>query len=326
MLYNWQQFLTFDLLSSLNVSSALVLQFEDPVALDGKRDKRAIQEMEHPSLLLPFLLDYDKREREREFAESFFDCEICFLSLPGSKCKRVEPCGHIHCCECLKLHITTKIGSGDVTKISCPSGSCEENLSLGLIRELVSSDTFERFDRLLLQKTLDKMTDVVYCPRPTCQCVTLRDEDGSNMAQCPRCRFSFCILCKHVWHGVSPCKLLPEDMKALRETWESLDADERHLLEQQYGKTKLETAFREHDSLEWINSNARRCPCCQAKIQKALGCNKMTCTHCNSNFCWLCSAPLASVDPYKHFRLGQSNCAGKLFEGITDTDDDDFWY
>ena len=326
MLYKWQQFLTSDLLTTLDISSKLVLQFEDPVALDSKRDRRAVQEKMQPSLLLPFLLDYDKREREREFAESFFDCEICFLSLPGTKCKRLEQCGHVHCCECLRLHVTTKIRSGDVTKIGCPSGSCKESLSLHVIRELVSSDTFERFDQLLLQRTLDKMGDVIYCPRPSCQCVTLRDEDDTNMAQCPRCRFSFCVLCKRAWHGVSPCKLLPQDMKALRKTWESLGVDERQLLEQQYGKTKLETAFQEYDSQEWIDSNARKCPHCQAKIQKVLGCNKMTCSHCNSNFCWLCNNSLPSVDPYKHFRPGQSNCAGKLFEGITvDSDDDDFW-
>ena len=325
VLYNWQQFLTSDLLSTLNISSKLTLQYEDPATLNEKWDKRAVQEMAYPSLLLPFLLDYDKEECEREFAERFFDCEICFSSLPGSKCKRIEPCHHTHCCDCLRLHIMTKIGCGDVTKINCPSGSCEEVISLNLIQELVSSDAFERFDRLLLQKTLDKMTDVVYCPRPSCRCVTLRDEDGTTMARCPRCHFSFCTLCKHAWHGVSPCKLLPQDLKALRETWATLDTEERHLLEQQYGKNKLETAFQEYDSLEWIDSNAQKCPHCQAKIQKALGCNKMTCTHCHSNFCWLCSATLPSVDPYKHFRPGQSECAGKLFEGITDFDNDVFW-
>lgn len=271
--------------------------------------------MEHPSLLLPYLLDYDRKEREREFSESFFDCEICFQTLPGAKCKRLEPCGHTHCRECLTLHVTTKIQSGDVTKISCPSGSCEETLSLNVIRDLVSPEVFERFDRLLLQKTLDGMRDVVYCPRPTCQCVTLRDED-SNMAQCPRCRFSFCVLCKHVWHGLSPCKLLPSDLKDLRETWEKLDTSERAQYELQYGKHKLVTAFQEYDSHNWIKSNARLCPKCSAKIEKALGCNKMTCTQCNSNFCWICDAVLPRMDPYKHFRPGQSSCAGKLFEGI----------
>ena len=326
VLYNWQQFLATETLTALGVITDLCLQFEDPIKMSEKNwDQRAVQDMEHPSLLLPFLLDYSRSEREREFAESYFDCEICFLSLPGTKCKRLEPCGHIHCKDCLTLHITTKIKSGDVTKITCPSSSCEEVLLLSVIQDLVTAEVFERFDKLLLQRTLDGMSDVVYCPRPSCQCVTLREED-SNMAQCPRCRFYFCILCKHVWHGLSPCRLLPDDLKSLRETWESLDVPERREMESKYGKNKLQTAFQEYDSENWIQSNARHCPSCRSKIEKALGCNKMTCTQCNSSFCWICDAPLPRVDPYMHFRPGQSSCAGKLFEGILNDEwQDDMW-
>lgn len=327
VLYNWQQFLSSDLLKTLGISSELVLQFEDPTAVDTRRDKRAVQEMRHPSMLLQFLCDYDREEQEREFSQTFHDCDICFSCVAGTKCRRIQPCGHTHCCECLRLHITTKVGSGEVTKILCPSGSCNTSLSPSLIQELVSSDVFERFDRLLLQKTLDKMTDVVYCPRPSCQCVTLSEEDGTNMALCPRCHFSFCILCKHTWHGVEPCKILPQDrgMRELRETWEQLLPNEKEALEKQYGKLKLEKAFQEYDSAEWLDTNARKCPNCRANIQKALGCNKMTCTSCNSHFCWLCNAPLPSVDPYKHFRKGQSSCAGMLFVGLTDSDEED-WF
>ena len=295
------------------------------MASDSKRDKRAVQDMLRPSQLLQFLVEYDQKEREREFSESYFDCEICFCSLPGSKCRRVEPCRHIHCCDCLRQYLTTKIGSGEVTKLECPSDSCDTSLPLTLIQDLVSEEVFERFDRLLLQKTIDKMSDVVYCPRPSCRCVTLKEEDDTSMALCPRCRFSFCVLCKHSWHGVDPCKLLPTDIQEIRETWQSLNPEERRELQQQYGKDKLERAFQEHDSIQWLESNSRKCPNCQAKIQKALGCNKMTCTHCNCSFCWLCSTALPSVNPYRHFRDGMSKCAGRLFEGLTDSDEEDLW-
>ena len=323
VLYTWQQFLSSDILQTLKISSELVLRFEDPVTLDSKRDKRAVQDMMRPSLLLPFLLDYDEKEREREFAESYFDCEICFTCLPGSKCRRLEPCRHTHCSECLSQYVTTKIGSGEVTQIECPSQSCDTSLPLNLIQELVSGEVFERFDRLLLQKTIDKMSDVVYCPRPSCRCVTLREEDEEeNLAMCPRCRFSFCVLCKHSWHGVDPCKLLPTDIQDLRETWQSMGPVERREYQLQYGKDKLDKAFQEYDSIRWLDSNSRKCPNCQAKIQKALGCNKMTCTHCSSSFCWLCSAFLPRVNPYRHFQEGVSKCAGKLFQGLTDSDEE----
>jgi len=125
--------------------------------------------MAHPVLILPSLVEYDRRQKEQLFADSFFDCEICFLSLQGSKCLQGGVCGHIHCRDCLKSHVSTKIGGGDVTKIDCPSADCDELIPPHTVKELVPADVFERYDRLLLQRTLDGMQDVVYCPRPSCR-------------------------------------------------------------------------------------------------------------------------------------------------------------
>ena len=47
------------------------------------------------------------------------------------------------------------------------------------------------------------MTDIVYCPRPTCgsACIT---ED--NRASCSECYYVFCTICMRLYHGVAPCK------------------------------------------------------------------------------------------------------------------------
>ena len=75
----------------------------------------------------------------------------------------------------------------------------------GQVKSLVSGDLYERYDRLLLQQTLDTMTDIIYCPRPACQFPVLIDD---NMASCPACRYVFCIYCKMAYHGVEPCRIL----------------------------------------------------------------------------------------------------------------------
>ncbi len=76
----------------------------------------------------------------------------------------------------------------------------------------------------------------------------------------------------------------------------------------------------------WIDTNAKLCPKCTAKIQKIHGCNKMMCTQCRSHFCWLCDAPISRMDPYAHFRVGNSRCAGKLFEGLQELNEEDFFF
>ena len=242
----------------------------------------------------------------------------------------MSPCNHIHCRECLAAHAATKIKDGQVTKIECPSEKCSSVLEPFIVKELVSTELFERFDTLLLQRTLDTMQDIVYCPRPTCRCVTVKEQD-SYMAQCPRCVFCFCVLCQRAWHGISPCKLLSGNLKELRESWEKLDPDARSTLEAQYGKKTLERAFQEYDSYSWLGTNAKKCPHCNSSIQKTEGCNKMMCTQCRAHFCWLCDSVLPQHNPYSHFRIVggnyQSPCAGKLFEGLQgfDVDDDLFW-
>ena len=72
------------------------------------------------------------------------------------------------------------------------------------VKELVSGQLFDRYDRLLLQQTLDTMTDVIYCPRQSCQCPVVIDE---TMGTCPSCDYVFCVFCKMAYHGISPCRI-----------------------------------------------------------------------------------------------------------------------
>lgn len=323
ILYQWQQFLISESLTTLEIDNTLTITFQNPFPPLGDWDRRCFQEMEHPYMVIPSLLEYDRERKTRLFQMNRFSCEICFLTLSGSQCIYLQICSHVHCTECMRAHVSSKIKEGNVTKIECPSSDCTELIPPGLVQELVPPELFERYDRLLLQRTLDGMKDIVYCPRPPCRCVTVKEED-CNMAVCPCCKFSFCILCKRTWHGISPCKLLPDDMKELKEMYDSGNADVRHSLEQQYGRQHLMKAFDEYDSSKWIKSNSKRCPNCQANIEKSHGCNKMTCSNCNCNFCWLCEAMLSRHNPYSHFHVGTTSCGGRLFDGaIPDFDDDD---
>ena len=267
--------------------------------------------------MVPSLVEYNESKAIEEFQSNRFDCEICFTSELGSNCIKLRSCKHVHCRTCMTTHIMSKITEGMVSKIDCPASECKELVPPDIVKSLVPAEFFKRYDDLLLQRTLDKMTDIVHCPRQTCMCATIKEED-SNMAVCPRCKFSFCCLCKRTWHGISPCKLLPDDLKELRELYESGDVELKLSLEHQYGRKNLLKAFEEAESNAWLKQFSKKCPNCQSSIEKSHGCNKMTCTFCNANFCWLCEILLTGHNPYAHFRIGNSSCAGKLFDGIID--------
>lgn len=70
----------------------------------------------------------------------------------------------------------------------------------------MDQDLFLRYERLLLQTTLDTMNDIVYCPLSHCQAPVIIDQDES-LGQCPSCSYAFCVFCKLAYHGISPCKV-----------------------------------------------------------------------------------------------------------------------
>lgn len=72
------------------------------------------------------------------------------------------------------------------------------------VKELVGEELFSRYDRLLLQRTLDCMADVVYCPRPNCSSAVVL-EPGETWAFCAPCAFAFCTDCRKGYHGVERC-------------------------------------------------------------------------------------------------------------------------
>lgn len=283
-------------------------------------DTRAIQDIESVESLLQYILDYDMKEAQYQFSINYFDCNVCFCEKVGSQCVQFPKCEHVYCKQCMSEYFRIQITDGSVRALTCPEEKCETQADPNLVKSLVEGEVYEKYERFLLQSTLECMGDISYCPR--CQFPVIK-EKSDNMGCCPNCDYIFCVLCKRGFHGVSKCPLKSEELQKIRDEYLNGTKEEREALEQKYGRKVLQRLIEEHYSEAWVETFAKKCPSCQTVIEKIDGCNKMTCFKCKKNFCWLCGKLLATADPYMHFNEPAAGCFNKLFEGVIEFDSDE---
>nr|XP_056703763.1 E3 ubiquitin-protein ligase RNF14 [Euleptes europaea] len=327
VLFAWMQFLKEETLGYLNITSP----YEPKLCLQGQKqnrphkeeaccavagaaaaqeetlDPRATQDVDSLSSLIREILDFDQTQKEKCFNSKMYLCNICFSEKLGSECMHFMDCMHVYCKVCLKDYFEIQIRDGQVHCLNCPEPECSSVATPGQVKELVGEQLFARYDRLLLQSSLDLMADVVNCPRLRCQTPVMQ-EPCCSMAICSRCKHAFCIMCLKAYHGVSPCKVSIEKLIDLETDYLEADDARRKFLEQRYGKRVIQKALEERGSREWLDKNSKLCPSCETPIQKLDGCNKMTCTGCKKHFCWICMRSLSNTDPYGHFNDPASPC------------------
>ncbi|XP_006003269.1 E3 ubiquitin-protein ligase RNF14 [Latimeria chalumnae] len=338
VLFTWMSFLKEESLTFLNIESPLGLKADsrrhnlnsaanvrhELEAQEESLDERAIQDVESWANVVTEILDFDQIQQQKHFNSKVYLCGICFSEKLGSECLYFLDCKHVFCKLCLKDYFEIQIKDGNVQSLNCPEPKCASVATPAQVKELVGEELFARYDRLLLQSSLDLMTDVMYCPRPSCQTAVMLEPD-SSMGVCPVCRYAFCIVCKLAYHGVSPCRLSTDKLQKLCDEYVEADESTKEFLEKQYGKRRIQRALEELESSEWLETNSKPCPRCRTHIEKIDGCNKMTCTNCRQYFCWLCLNQLSGMNPYKHFSDSSSPCFNLLFQHANLDDDDNDW-
>ncbi|XP_064637638.1 E3 ubiquitin-protein ligase RNF14-like isoform X2 [Lineus longissimus] len=291
---------------------------------DFDLDPRAIQDIASQALLLPTIKDYDNQQKIQAFDRTLFTCNVCFLEKLGELCIKFHECEHVFCKECMSGYFEVQINEGSVKALTCPFDKCDTQALPSQVKLLVKPEIFAKYDRLLLQSSLDTMADIIYCPRVVCQCPVMQDAE-EYMGQCPACNFVFCTLCKMAYHGVSPCRVNSGDLYKLREAYLEAGTTEKKFLEKRYGMRAIKQAMEETYSKEWLDEYSKKCPNCSTHIQKIDGCNKMTCIKCRTYFCWLCKGVLSRTNPYTHFNVPDGACFNRLFEGTDPGDEFEEW-
>ncbi|KAM9385757.1 E3 ubiquitin-protein ligase RNF14-like [Pholidichthys leucotaenia] len=277
-------------------------------------------------ILLSQILIHDAAQKQKVFATTVFDCGVCFMSWLGSECVHLPECGHIFCRGCLSEFCKVQIAEGNVRGVTCPQGDCTAAPTPAQVKNLVGEELFSRYDRLLLQSTLDGMSDVTYCPRRSCGSPVIQ-EKSSTAALCSVCGFAFCVMCKKTYHGTEDCQTektvkkmieeglhgrvaLPQSEEGLKALWDDYvggSKERRHLLESRYGRRVLMDTLTDDLSENWMTTNTKFCPHCFKRIEKNGGCNFMKCTQCWKYFCWRCLTRLTFVNGGQHFQ--ESSCS-----------------
>ena len=316
ILFLWTNFLQNDLLDYLDISSPLDLSNTVPCKTSTSADSesahsadpRAIQDILSQDVLLPAILDFNTKQSKLKFSTDLFTCNVCFSEKFGKQCFPFMQCQHVFCKDCVKSFFELQIKEGNVQSLLCPEDGCDSAAIPWQVQEVVDEALYQRYDRLLLQSSLDTMSDVMYCPRIYCGKPVILDQ-GSSMGSCATCRHVFCRYCKLAHHGTLKCHdIETEDMEAFENTNKASTSqgksEKTHKLEHKNRKASLKNSkLFEKRSQEWLRTNSKQCPQCNSHIQKVYGCNKMTCTNCRTYFCWRCGVILPKDSPYRHFDI-----------------------
>ncbi|TKW06273.1 hypothetical protein SEVIR_7G232100v4 [Setaria viridis] len=244
------------------------------------RDNRAIARTNSLESVIPLMMSYSSNKHYQAFLEDLHMSMICLNQSKGSNFIRL-PCRHLFCMKCMETLCRMHVKEGSVFQLVCPGTKCKASIPPYVLKRLLTEEEFERWDRLLLQKTLDSMSDVVYCPRCGIGCL----EDESNDAECPKCSFIFCSLCKEPCHPAKQCITPEEKIKR----------------QQASGKMSQKEMVQELLTIRKMFSDIliQLCPKCQMPIIKSEGCNKMSCGNCGQLLCFRCGR---AISGYDHFR------------------------
>lgn len=184
-------------------------------------------------------------------------------------------CKDLHeswCIDCAKDYFAMQLTENHF-EIKCHE--CNQIIPLEQIEKFLIDTNFQHEKKDIL---MSKLSMGIYksqikkwgyqifpCPIPNCvgefamYPETLKETSYSD---CTSCGKRVCLHCKEEFHTHFTCEQ--------RQKWLKLN-------EEDFKRTS-----------EWKEKNVKNCPNCKIEIEKAFGCDHMTCTACNFEFCFIC--------------------------------------
>ncbi|XP_060094798.1 E3 ubiquitin-protein ligase RNF217 isoform X1 [Heteronotia binoei] len=190
-------------------------------------------------------------------------CRVCLEEKP---LKPLPCCKKPVCEDCLKRYLSSQVQVG-LADIQCPITECNERLDETTVLYHLPHDDIIKYKYFLELGRISSSTK----PCPQCKHFTTFRKRGhiptptkmenKYKIQCPTCQFVWCFKCHSPWHEGVNCKEYKKGDKLLRHWANEIEHGQR---------------------------NAQKCPKCKIHIQRTEGCDHMTCSQCNTNFCYRC--------------------------------------
>ena len=210
------------------------------------------------------------------------ECNVCYgkITAEDKELNQLK-CGHLFCKNCWFDYLKNLITEARVEKIKCMEKGCKLIISEDFILNHISEDEnlIEKYNKFKKRAEIIKDKDKKICPNPDCDSFL----QISNSTKYVKCEYGheYCFECLNPPHGNKPCDI------------------------------KQEIKF-----MKWIkDKKVKRCPNCKMYTQKNHGCNHMTCTNCEYQWCWICEEEYKS----DHYLVGK--CRGLQDVDVNDFDD-----
>ena len=165
-------------------------------------------------------------------------------------------CMHVFHKECISLSIKAKIKNNEL-EILCPMDDCLKKLSVEDMHTFLDKSLITKYYELTFKEYVSlNHKDTSWCPTPNCNAVFMF-LNNTNYYECPACKIEYCLKCRVQFHTGLTC--------------------------QQFKDKGVDKSFEEFVK----GAKFKQCPQCNYWVEKASGCNHMTC-RCKKQFCYLC--------------------------------------
>jgi E3 ubiquitin-protein ligase RNF14 len=158
--FDWIELIKQEIIDELVFDKNLDEQINDPRALNGHLAENIDQ-------IYRYLINYNNEREEKQFRNQLQTCLICTDMISGTDCIRLYRCGHFYCRLCLNNYVRLTFNNGLFgEQVHCPQNQCQKVLLPNEIKEILQDENlYERYERITLQRALQSMDDIIWCPR-----------------------------------------------------------------------------------------------------------------------------------------------------------------